>query len=351
MNKRFGKLAAALALGAMGCSDDVGDVNLSVSALDTGPVNRSAVATFSPTTFQLPVVAVRLFGADEEEPLYEAPNREPVEFVRPDRTPALTANKQAKVGTYDTLEVEIGSSDGRFVIVGGCATLAAERHCTRTDTTGSSLGAGPEPVRVRSANSIDAVLTAPVEVREDQPVELRLYYDLTHAVSFLDEPGPSPDDPGFGRLGFGNGTSIEVKYPPMFAFIGQPPPVEIYELELTTDPDPSVEPNLEAYYYPSGFWRVRLWAFFDGAGEPLARRDIWIADEGADGAALVSMFNNDAKMERNADGSYTIWEPNPDPNFQYWRLDSFERESHSGTAQWTTPYGSKEIGYNVTRLQ
>jgi hypothetical protein len=332
-------------------------VNLSVEAIDTGPSTRSAVATFTPTSFQMPVAAVRLFGGPEEQTIYENPSKGPIEFKRNSREPAISANKEAAVGVYDSMEVEVGApGDDRYVIVAGCANLAtdvmaSETHCTRSDVSQSSLDGGPEPVKVRSANQIDAVLTDPIEVTADSSVELTLYYDLTQAVTFLNEPGPPPDDPGFGRLGFANGTTIEVKYPPMFAFIGKPPPAEIYQLELTSDPDPNVEPILVNYYYPSDRWHVRMWAFFDDAGQPLVRRDVWVIDEGADGAGLVSMFGNAAKMESNGDGSYTIYEPNPDPAFQSWELPSFKRETHDGTANWTTPQGNKAIGYTVTRLQ
>ena len=94
-----------------------------------------------------------------------------------------------------------------------------------------------------------------------------------------------------------------------------------------------------------------MWMFFDEAGEPLARRDVWVAEPGADGAALLSMFNVGASVDRNDDGTYTIAEVDPDPDFQSWRFDAFERESHTGTATWTTPEGTKSIGYDVARLQ
>jgi hypothetical protein len=355
--RRLGRRAAApwglLALaGSIACQPNAsGEVRLTVASLDIDDSSRSAVTTFTPTTFQLPVSGVRLLGPDGDTQIYEPPSGAPIEFVRTDGSSALSANHEAAVGTYDALQVEIGGTDGRYVIVAGCATLASEEHCTRADPSESSVGGTPEPVRVRSANSIDGVLDEPFEVLQDSVVDLGLYYDLTHAVSFLDEPGPTPDDPGFGRIGFGDDTTVEVRYPPMFAFLGEPPPVEVYEIRLTTDPDPSVAPDLGAYFQPPEAWHVRMWMFFDDAGEPLARRDVWVAEPSADGAALVSMFTQAATVERNDDGTYVIAEVDPDPDFQWWRLDAFERASHTGTATWTTPEGTKSIGYDVARLQ
>lgn len=341
--------AGALLLGSaalVGCGDEVGTVQLAIAELDTGPTARGAVTSFFPASFQLAVQEAVLFGDGDEQAVYQADEGTFLEFVRADGQPVLTANQQVLAGTYDRMDVSVGTSDMRAVVVAGCAPLAGELHCTRSEPSASSVHDSAEPIVTAGANTISPVLPTPVTVSADAQVELNLYFDLTGAVTFVAD---GYDDNGAVR--FGDGAGIQVNYPPLFAFIGQPPPVEIYELRLTNDPEPTVDPKLEESFSPLDRWRARMWMFFDDVGDPLARRDVWISDEGADGRAWVSMFSQAAVMSRNADGSYAIVEPNPDTDFPYWRLDAFQRESHDGTATYTTPQGSKEVGYAVSRLK
>lgn len=173
---------------------------------------------------------------------------------------------------------------------------------------------------------------------------ISLVYDLSNSLNVY-----TSNSQGFS---YPNGWGVATKQMPHFAFLGEAPKPQIFNVALTL-PDNSI--------YPSDKWHYRLVMFTEANGGLMGLGSNSVIDPGYDinFAAPPDVCGNDIRNSvRNPDGTYHLKSMYPPTEaFMPTELPAFRAEPHTGVASvfnksaGTPMSAPATVSYTATKVQ
>jgi hypothetical protein len=325
-----------------------------LAQMQTESQRSSMSRGFYPETFRIPVYEVVLHGEQEDVVLYSGDGSYIDLAAGADSATAALSGADIEVpaGTYTRLSVMVEAPGGfEGARVSGCTDIDLDTYCTRS-SFGDSAGGGGSAEEVTVDVHVEFLAPFPqaLVIADGDVVNLSLVYDLTNVLHFETETG-EPNAPQH----YSDDVALGFQQTPTFAFVGDVPEAEIYELTVTGEVDTTAFPALDDHASQLD-WHTRMWMYFED-DTPIGFANIFTTNEASEGAALRLAFGGDPVVTDNGDGSYQI---ENGPGSEITLVEAFERADHTGTlsvidqSMWdaaaagSTP---KEFEYAVTRLQ
>lgn len=354
-----------LGLGLVGCSGDKGMASVDFgmgqmrteATADGGSAARERSRSVFPEVFEVPVYDVFLYGDGEDGVLYEGGGAYiDLAAGAEAASAALTVDASAvPAGTYRGLSIRLQdpqTGEAPLPRVAGCASIDDVSYCTKASFGDTAEGGEAEAIEVDVHVEFQTPFAEPLVIEEGDAVEVNLVYDLTGVLSLT-----TGADSEAGRS-YADGVELGFLQTPTFAFIGEPPEAEIYEVTLSGDPDPGAFPALDEWFPDYASWTTRIWLYTDGGGTPIGLANLLVAREAADRGGIELFMGGDPFAEDNGDGTYALRQG--DGFETEVAFDAFEPDSHDGSVWFYDPSmwsgngasgDGKAFDYSAVRVQ
>lgn len=316
-----------------------------VSAYRTQDIDvpMPGVTDFTPDSYRVTIASIALIGKDGQHVEIYA-GQDPVELAdREAVEAALNAEAQAvEPGTYVGAKIRFGEVHA----ITGSATFDGKSAYTKATHEGDAAVGPAEATPIAAGGDRELDFAKPLTLEAGQNAKLSLVYDLTDSVNFYPPQAMHPD--GFR---FKDGSGIELKYMPFFAFVGEPPKPEIYRVTIA-DPEHRIEADAN--------WHYQVVLFPKDDGSLAGLQCIGRIDEGFTGShfSAIGFVNNRLDAHRlNSDGTYRLVGHHEGGGaFPRYEVKAFQRRDHAGKVLYfddgvsamTAPV---ELDYQATKIQ
>lgn len=307
---------------------------------EVGP--QVTVNDFTPESFRAPIEFIALIGEDDRQHrIYEG--KEPLEFVNQRALEATLNADGLKVpaGTYKGLWVRLGEP----LIVKGSAKVGDLTVYTKASADADATQGPAEDMVAKQARDRELTFSKPLTIGSGEAVKLSLVYDLTDSL-FMKRPGQASETSESDL----EKNTLLAKNIPFFAFIGEPPKPEIYEVRFKNSDTVMLDSDER--------WHYRLILFTADNGDLLGVQSVIRLEDGYIGGGISNLNFTNNKLDehgRNPDGTYRFMGyKESGTDIPTWQVNAFKRESHSGKATYYhhgyTP-SPVEVEYQAVKVE